>query len=50
MKKQAKRKQAKPEQNTVRPVVKPVYGTCGHIARSEQHTCGAYFCVQMFAY
>lgn len=33
---------------TPRPSVKPVYGLCGHIARSENRTCGAYTCTQMY--
>lgn len=32
----------------LRPQVKAVYGTCGHIARSEDHTCGAWRCTQMY--
>lgn len=31
---------------TSRPVVEPVHGICGHIARSPRHTCGAWSCTQ----
>lgn len=32
----------------MRPPVAPVYGVCGHIARSAEHTCGAWSCTQMY--
>jgi hypothetical protein len=35
---------------TARPQVEPVYGICGHIARSPRHTCGAWFCLQMWGW
>jgi hypothetical protein len=31
-----------------RPSVKPVYGLCGHVARSENHTCGSWSCIQQY--
>lgn len=27
-----------------------VYGSCGHVARSEQHTCGAPNCIQIYGW
>lgn len=27
-----------------------VYGTCGHIAKSENHTCGAWSCIQQYGF
>jgi hypothetical protein len=33
---------------TARPQVKPVVALCGHIGRSEAHTCGAYRCTQNY--
>jgi len=35
---------------SARPAVQPVYGICGHIARSSQHTCGAWSCLQMWGW
>ena len=35
---------------TPRPSVKPVYGLCGHVARSERHTCGAHRCIQQWGW
>ena len=36
------------QENTSRPKDKPVYALCGHIGRSEKHTCGAWNCLQMY--
>jgi hypothetical protein len=35
---------------TPRPQVKPVYGLCRHIARSENHTCGSWSCIQQYGW
>lgn len=34
--------------NLMRPPVAPVYGVCGHVARSAEHTCGAYRCTEIY--
>jgi hypothetical protein len=45
-----------PTQTTSQPRVSkplpvlPVYGTCGHIAKSAYHTCGNPRCVDMFGW
>lgn len=38
------------QENTSRAEVKPVYALCGHIGRSEKHTCGAWTCLQMYGW
>jgi len=40
----------KDERPQPRPQVQPVYGICGHIARSERHTCGSYNCTQQYGW
>ena len=35
---------------TPRPQTKPVYGLCRHVARSEDHTCGAHRCIQQYGW
>jgi hypothetical protein len=35
---------------TARPQATPMYGICGHIARSRSHTCGSYNCEKIYGY
>lgn len=34
----------------LRPYTPAVYGTCSHVARSTEHTCGSYYCVEQYGY
>lgn len=34
----------------LRPSVPAVYGTCSHVARSTEHTCGSSYCIDQYGW